>query len=51
MSETVRKLVQAVVICGAGVAVIWVAWPQAVRLPQVWMLVLPSVLANVLQPS
>jgi protein-S-isoprenylcysteine O-methyltransferase len=46
-----RKAAQALVICGLVVGWLAWAWHPALHLPELWFVVLVSVLANVLQPS
>lgn len=46
-----RKVVQAVAAWLLAAVVLSRVWPAALRLPQLWMLVAVSVLANLLQPS
>jgi protein-S-isoprenylcysteine O-methyltransferase len=50
VGETTAKAIQASLICGSILAVLGLAWPPALRLPELWLVVFVSVLANVLQP-
>jgi protein-S-isoprenylcysteine O-methyltransferase len=48
---TLTKAVQALGIWGLAILVVAMTWSPAMRLPQLWMAVIVSVLANMLQPS
>jgi protein-S-isoprenylcysteine O-methyltransferase len=51
VASTLRKTFQAAGIWGLALAVVAAIWPPALGLPQLWMVVSVSILANVLQPS
>ena len=51
LGEATAKAIQASLICGLILAVLGLVWPAALNLPQLWLVVLVSVLANVFQPS
>jgi protein-S-isoprenylcysteine O-methyltransferase len=48
---TIKKALQAIGIWLAALTVLAAIWPPALRLPQLWMSVGVSMLANILQPS
>lgn len=50
MADTLRKAVQAVGIWVLVLLILAAAWPAALHLAQVWMVVTISILANILQP-
>jgi protein-S-isoprenylcysteine O-methyltransferase len=49
--EAAAKAIQASLICGLILGVLGLVWPVALNLPQLWLVVSISVLANVFQPS
>lgn len=51
MASTLRKTLQAAGIWGLVLVVVATIWPPALGLPQLWMVVSVSILANILQPS
>jgi protein-S-isoprenylcysteine O-methyltransferase len=51
LGATTAKAVQASLICGLILGVLGWAWPPALHLPQLWLVVFVGVVANVLQPS
>jgi protein-S-isoprenylcysteine O-methyltransferase len=51
LGNAARKAAQASLICGLVVGCLAWAWPPALRLPDLWFVVLVSVLVNVFQPS
>ena len=51
MAGILRKALQASAIWGVVLLVLMAIWPPALHLPQLWMLVGVSVLANILQPA
>jgi protein-S-isoprenylcysteine O-methyltransferase len=51
LGEATAKAIQASLICGLILAVLGLVWPAALNLPQLWLVVLVGVLANVFQPS
>ncbi len=51
MTGSIGKAVQPLVAWAIVGAILWVAWPPAVRMVQLWMLIAVSVLANVFQPA
>jgi protein-S-isoprenylcysteine O-methyltransferase len=51
VTDLIRKVAQGALICSVLLVVIWLVWPEALHFPQIWMLALTSLLANVLQPS
>jgi protein-S-isoprenylcysteine O-methyltransferase len=51
VASTLRKTLQAAGIWGLALAVVAAIWPPALGLPQLWMVVSVSILANILQPS
>jgi protein-S-isoprenylcysteine O-methyltransferase len=46
-----RKALQAAAIWGLALLVLSFLWPPALRLPQLWMVLIVSSLVNILQPS
>jgi|HubBroStandDraft_1064217.scaffolds.fasta_scaffold43841_3 protein-S-isoprenylcysteine O-methyltransferase len=51
LGEATAKAIQASLICGLILGVLGLAWPAALNLPQLWFVVVISLLANVFQPS
>jgi protein-S-isoprenylcysteine O-methyltransferase len=51
LREATAKVIQASLICGLIVGVLGLVWPAALNLPQLWLVLFVSVLANVFQPS
>lgn len=51
MPDGLRKGLQALGIWAGVLLILGLAWPAALKLPQLWMLLGVSVLANVLQPA
>ena len=51
MAEAIRKIGQAVRLWAVAAGVLLAVWAPALRLPQLWVLIGISVLANVLQPA
>jgi protein-S-isoprenylcysteine O-methyltransferase len=51
LGAATAKTLQASFICGLIVGALGLVWPAALTLPQFWIVVVVSVLANVLQPS
>jgi len=51
LGEATAKAIQASLICGLILGVLGLVWPAALNLPQLWLVVVVSVLANVFQPS
>jgi hypothetical protein len=51
LGEATAKAIQASLICGLILGVLGLVWPAALNLPQLWLVVFVSVLANVFQPS
>lgn len=51
MAGTLRKSLQALGIWGLVILILAMVWPPALRLPQLWMVVTVSFLANILQPA
>jgi protein-S-isoprenylcysteine O-methyltransferase len=51
MPGALRKALQASGIWALVLVILAAIWPPALRLPQLWMVVVVSVLANVLQPA
>jgi protein-S-isoprenylcysteine O-methyltransferase len=51
LGEATAKAIQASLICGPILGVLGLVWPAALNLPQLWLVVFVSVLANVFQPS
>ena len=51
MAATLRKFLQALGVWGLVLLVLAMLWPPALRLPQLWMVVSISVLANIFQPA
>jgi len=51
LGESTAKVIQASLICGLILGVLGLVWPAALNLPQLWLVVFVSVLANVFQPS
>jgi len=51
LGEGIAKAIQASLICGLILGVLYLVWPAALNLPQLWFVVFVSVLANVFQPS
>jgi protein-S-isoprenylcysteine O-methyltransferase len=51
LGEPTAKIIQASLICGLILAVLGLVWPAALNLPQLWLVVFVSILANVFQPS
>ena len=51
MADTLRKALQAFGIWTLVLLILGAIWPPALHLPQLWMVVSVSVLANVLQPA
>lgn len=51
MAGTLRKTLQASGIWALVLLILAAAWPPALHLPQLWMVVSVSVLANILQPA
>jgi protein-S-isoprenylcysteine O-methyltransferase len=49
--EATAKAIQASLICGLILVVLDHVWPAALNLPELWLVVIVTVLANVLQPS
>ena len=49
--RSLRKALQAVIVCAVILGVLWFAWPPAIQLPQIWLVMGISILANVLQPT
>lgn len=50
-ASTLRKTLQAAGIWGSVLVVVTAIWPPVLGLPQLWMVVTVSILANILQPS
>jgi protein-S-isoprenylcysteine O-methyltransferase len=50
LGEITAKAIQASLICGLILGVLGFAWPPALHLSQLWLVVFISVLANVCQP-
>jgi len=51
LGEAAAKATQASLICGLVLGTLGLVWPAALNLPQLWLVVFVSVLANVFQPS
>ena len=51
LKEAAARAIQAFLICGLMLGILRLVWPAALKLPQLWLLVFVSVLANVFQPS
>jgi protein-S-isoprenylcysteine O-methyltransferase len=51
LGEAAAKATQASFICGLVLGTLGLVWPAALNLPQLWLVVFVSVLANVFQPS
>ena len=45
LGETAAKAIQASLICGLILGILRLVWPAALNLPQLWLVVLVSVLA------
>jgi protein-S-isoprenylcysteine O-methyltransferase len=51
VAGTLRKALQALGIWALVILIVATIWPPALHLPQLWMVVSVSVLANILQPA
>jgi protein-S-isoprenylcysteine O-methyltransferase len=51
MREVIGKTRQAILLWAIALGVLWALWPPALALPQLWALLVVSVLVNVLQPA
>lgn len=51
MSAAARRLLQGLALAAVPVAFLAVAWPPALRLPQLWLAIAAGLLGNTLQPS
>jgi protein-S-isoprenylcysteine O-methyltransferase len=51
MRETIHKALQAGLLWAMALGVFRMLWPPALGLPQLWVVVVVSVLTNVLQPA
>ena len=51
MAGTLRKALQALGIWVLVILIVSMIWPPALHLPQLWMVVSVSILANILQPA
>jgi|SRR5882757_1125567 len=51
LGEATAKAIQASLICGLILGVVGLVWPATLNLPELWLVAVVSVLANVFQPS
>lgn len=51
MRESIEKARQAIMLWAVALGMLWMLWPPALGLPQLWAVVAVSVLVNVLQPA
>jgi len=51
LGEATAKAIQSSLICGLILGVVGLVWPATLNLPELWLVAVVSVLANVFQPS